>query len=329
MALAPQFAAFEIADLRTVRARALGALFSEEERAWREELHWDYSPSVEMIRRHVEAQTLPGYIALAHGRVCGYCFFVYEDEKGLLGDLYVLADWRGEHPRGEAGIATLLVERALETLEHSPVVRRIEAQLIPFGLEPLAPVFVARGYEIFPRLFLYRAFVPADAEPARERTPLARAAVRAWDDRWFDPMAELIAAAYAGHVDSRINDHYSTRAGALRFLKNIVLFPGCGVFQADGSFGAVGAEGELLGAVLVSQVAPRIAHITQICVRPERQGRGLGRRLLEVCLERLARKGFRGVSLTVTAANEPAVTLYHRLGFQTLKEFSAVARVLR
>lgn len=319
MAVAPRLAAFEILDLRLVRAAALAALFEEERQHWETELHWDYRPSVELLRRHIDAHTLPGYVALRAGQVAGYCFFVYEEHKGLLGDLYVLEAWRGE------GVAALLLEHALDTLEESPVVRRIEAQLLPFGLEPLEPLFTGRGYRVFPRLFMYcpleRGGLPAERTPAR--------ALRPWRERDFEPLAELIVAAYAGHVDSQINDHYGSREGALRFLQNIVVFPGCGVFQPEWSLVAPQAGGGLVGAILASEVAPGVSHITQICVRREWQRRGLGRRLLAASLERAAARGCTGVSLTVTAANHPAVALYQRFGFRVLKQFSAFTRTLR
>ena len=166
MAVAPRPAPFEILDLRQVRAPVLGALLAEEERDWGGELHWDYHPSVEMIRRHLDARSLPGYVALRQGTVAGYTFFVYEDDKGLLGDLYVPEAFRHERPfagsldSGAAGIATALLERALETLQHTPGLRRIEAQLLDFGLEPLEPVFAVCGFRCFPRLFFYKALAP-------------------------------------------------------------------------------------------------------------------------------------------------------------------------
>ena len=331
MAVAPQPSTFELLDLRLVRARELTALLEEEQRSWREDLHWDYRPSAEMIRRHVEARTLPGVVALQAGRVAGYCFFVYEDSKGLIGDLYVLAAYRRERPHGTAaGIATLLLEHALETLEQAPRVGRIEAQVIPFGTEPLAPIFLAHDFRSFPRLFLYKELPGGERlrpAPQSGANPLP-APLRAWDDSHFEAMAGLIVDAYRGHVDGHINDQYSHSSGALRFLKNIVIFPGCGVFQAGASLVAVeGAGGErLAGAVLTSRVAPDTAHVTQLCVRRERQGEGLGRQLMEASLARLAALGFRGVSLTVTAENEPAVKLYAHLGFRVIKGFSAFAR---
>ncbi|MBI2956948.1 MAG: GNAT family N-acetyltransferase [Acidobacteria bacterium] len=337
MAVAPRFAAFEVVDLRLLRPAVLAPLFEEEQRHWWEELRWDYRPSVELIQRHIEARSLPGYVALSQGQVAGYCFFVYEDHKGLLGDLYVLAARRQERPYGNsAGIASLLLEHALETLEQSPNVRRVEAQLIPFGLEPLDPLFQTHHFRCFLRLFMRRRLVRQEPWPAAA-SPVPGIELRPWDDRYFEAMAELIVGVYSGHVDSLINDHYSSRAGAMRFLKNIVIFPGCGVFQTDGSFvaletspgGRVHSLERLAGAVLASQVGRGEGHITQICLRRDLQGRGLGRRLLEAALGRLAARGFAGVSLTVTAENQAAVKLYRQLGFETIKEFSAYARNLK
>jgi ribosomal protein S18 acetylase RimI-like enzyme len=337
MAVAPQFSAFEIVDLRLLSGRSLAPLFEEEERHWRELMHWDYRPSTDMIRRHVQEHSLPGYAALRQGGVAGYCFFVYEDEKGLLGDLYVLEKHRAERPYGDgAGIATLLLTHALETLENTPSLRRIEAQLIPFGLEPLEAFFLSHSFDCFSRLFMLKQLTPdRRVDPRRLPDPASvpGAELRRWDDSYFEPMAELIVDSYQRHVDSKINDHYGSAAGALRFLKNIVLFPGCGIFQRDASLVAVeagpAASGRLLGAVLSSQVARGVAHITQICVRRRWQGRGLGRSLLQAALERLAAKRYTGVSLTVTAENAQAVELYRGLGFEVAREFAAFARNLR
>jgi len=50
-------------------------------------------------------------------------------------------------------------------------------------------------------------------------------------------------------------------------------------------------------------------------VSPERQGEGLGRRLVEATLNRLAERGIRISSLYVEADNEAAVRLYRSFGF--------------
>ncbi|MBI4462204.1 MAG: GNAT family N-acetyltransferase [Acidobacteria bacterium] len=364
----------EILDLRHVHSRHLGPLFEEQEKAWLEQLQWDYKASVRLIKKHIDARALPGYIALVGGQVAGYCFFVYEEaavekhtsgQKGLIGDLFVrqayrpspvpsgaleesgLAPYRPE-ASGGTGLATQLLEHALETLKGTPGLGRIEAQLMPFGIEPLLPVFRTHQFRSYPRLFMYRPLqstlqhrvtgaeeareASASACPERSRSAPAWGStasskkhweIQRWDDRHFEALAELIVSAYTGHIDSNINDQYASQTGALKFLKNIVIFPGCGVFRPEGSFVAFAESGGLAGALLVSEVAPRVAHITQVCVRRELQGSGLGRQLLARALDYLHHRGYTGVSLSVTADNHPAVSLYRDSGFGVLKEFAA------
>jgi len=331
---------FAIVDLRQVSSAQLAPLLEEEQAAWREQLRWDYRPSLALIKRHVDAHSLPGYVALARSsrRVAGYVFFVCEDHKGLLGDLYVGQEFlpRSVAAAVRAGLATQLLEHTLTALEATPGVTRIEAQPILFGTEPLAPVFLAHNFSSYPRLFMYKALektseakAPYTCGPYVPHTN-TEWEIQAWSDGFFAAMAELMVSAYREHVDSRINDQYCTSSGTLKFLKNIVVFPGCGVFQPEASFVALaepsGVEREnrpLAGAILVSQVAARVAHITQICVRRELQGAGLGTRLLVRTLDHLRQRGYEGVSLSVTAENQPAVRLYHRFGFQLLKNFTA------
>ena len=50
-------------------------------------------------------------------------------------------------------------------------------------------------------------------------------------------------------------------------------------------------------------------------VSPDRQGEGLGRRLVEAGLSRLAERGIRTASLYVEADNTPALALYRSFGF--------------
>src|SRR6185295_9390260 len=114
--------------------------------------------------------------------------------------------------------------------------------------------------------------------------------------------------AYANHTDGDINDQYRSESGALKFLKNIILLPGCGQFQPHASFVLRPPHShELAGVVLTSLVAPRVAHTTQICVMPGYQRNGLGRRLMDSATDALRSRGVEELSLTVTAANSLAV----------------------
>jgi ribosomal protein S18 acetylase RimI-like enzyme len=125
-------------------------------------------------------------------------------------------------------------------------------------------------------------------------------------------------------VDSEINDQYRTLSGSLRFLNNIIRFPGCGTFDAESSFVAVNKRNlSLVGVILCSRVRYDTGHVTQICVLPEHRGLGLGKALLAATVRNLTQRKFSALSLTVTEANSPAVDLYARLGFEKKRVFDA------
>ncbi len=76
----------------------------------------------------------------------------------------------------------------------------------------------------------------------------------------------------------------------------------------------VEADGGLAGYGLLS-VAAGEAHLLNLCVAPDCQGRGLGRRLLELLLRRAAQRGARAVYLEVRPSNTRALQLYGAAGF--------------
>jgi ribosomal protein S18 acetylase RimI-like enzyme len=308
-----------IVDLRQLNSRQIETLLAEEAQHWREELHWDYRASLELIKKFVDAKSLAGCAAIEDGRAVGYAFYVIEEYKGLLGGLYVSSGY----PQME--LAQQLLTGVLETLRAIPRIERIEAQLVPFGCE-FDQALADQGFRLYPRQFMLLEFSRAAGIPAAgERPPLKSGlAIERWDDRYFAPCARLIQLAYANHMDGEINDQYRSESGALRFLKNIIVLPGCGQFQPHASFVLRAPHSpELIGVVLTSMVAHGVGHTTQICVMPGYQRHGLGRRLMEATIEALRNRNFAALSLTVTSANERAVHLYEEMGFVRIKTFTA------
>src|SRR5512146_3479243 len=97
----------EILDLRHFSSVDLRPLLERESELWMRRLAWDYTPSAEMILRYLDSKILPGYAAIERGRVFGYCFFVYEGSKGVIGDLFV-ADGNGAREKPSDTEARLL-----------------------------------------------------------------------------------------------------------------------------------------------------------------------------------------------------------------------------
>src|SRR5215469_9809910 len=307
-------ASAQIVDLRQVHSRALDPLFEEEIARWREELRWDYRPSVELIRKFVDSRSLGGFLALHEGQPAGYGFYVLEDHKGLIGGLFVSS----HYPQN--AITQLLLDEMLAALRGTPRLSRVEAQLMPFGAQ-LDPNFLSRHFRLYARQFMLLAL---DEAQVRNKPLSSAFRMEPWTDRAFDTAARLIHLSYADHVDGDINDQYRSEGGGMKFLRNIVLLPGCGQFMQEASFLMVPVTGDRpVGMVLTSSVSDRVGHTTQICVAPGYQGHGVGRALMEQSIHALHKRGFNALSLTVTASNGPAVRLYEQLGFRTIKTFAA------
>jgi ribosomal protein S18 acetylase RimI-like enzyme len=301
----------ELVDLRHLSPSALEELLEEEVRGWRERLRWNFRPSADLVLRYVGMHALDGLALIEGGRAEGYTYFVAEERKGLVGDLYVSNARRTEETERR------LLEETVEAIFRAPAVRRVEAQLMMMGGLAEGPA----GARAHLRRFLVAPLGGAGRLAERD-TP--QVLYEPWTMRWMDGASHLIAEVYAGHVDSRINDQYQSTAGARRFLQNIVQYPGCGQFHAPASWVALeAATGRLAGVSLASVVADQVGHITQICVAPWMKGRGAGYELLRRTMKTLLLEGCREVTLTVTDENRHAIELYERVGFGTLTSFDA------
>jgi ribosomal protein S18 acetylase RimI-like enzyme len=210
----------------------------------------------------------------------------------------------------------------------------VESQLLLFDAGEFADVFVGLEFVIYPRLFLgcdiRRPKIVTERTDQAEETHSPslppELILTAWTPQDYQAAGELIYASYVGHTDALINDQYRTLHGSLRFLHNIVRFPGCGTFEATFSWMLRDRKtGALVGMVLCSRVGPQVAHVTQLCVAKAYRGRGLGLALLQQSADVLLRAGFEAITLTVTEANVPAVQLYKRFGFSLMHRFDAMA----
>jgi ribosomal protein S18 acetylase RimI-like enzyme len=308
----------EIIDLRHFTSAEMRPLLELETQAWGRLLAWDYRSSAEMILRYIDAKILPGYAATDSRGIRGYSFFVYEGAKGVIGDLFVA---NGGDPAVTGGLEQRLLTHVIETLQRSPGVHRIESQLLVHGTGAVARPFQQTGFLRHPRLFM--VLPVGNGRAVRPSTP-ANLEIRPWEEHDFQAAASVITAAYRGHIDSEINDQYRSLGGSLRFLNNIVRFPGCGFFDAESSFVALDRVSRAtVGVLLCSRVRDDVGHVTQVCVVPELRGKGLGEALIAACVGNLARRQFSKLSLTVTEANTRAVKLYERLGFETKRVFDA------
>jgi ribosomal protein S18 acetylase RimI-like enzyme len=319
MAALPEWPEPRLVELRRISADDLLPLLDEETVAWQSALDWDLRPSCEIVRRFVRMQSLNGFALVDQHRVLGFAYYVAEEHKGLIGDLHIFE--RDRTPEREAA----LIEACLDAMWRTPGIRRVETQLLllseDFGRLDAIHVPYARQHKNFPRWYMQARSSNAVRLPGRKLNGIT---IAPWMESYRDSAARLITSAYGDHIDAQINDQYRSLSGALRFLNNIIEYPGCGTFFQPASFAAADRSlGMLCGLSLASLVAADSGHITQLCVSPSHRGEGLGYELLRRSLLALAAHGCRTVSLTVTAANANAVKLYEDMGFTKRREFSA------
>src|SRR5580698_7670799 len=124
-------AAPETRDLRAFSASQLEPLLEEEMLEWREALDWDFSRSADLVRRFVDLRALSGTALLDGRTVSGYCYYVYEEHKGLVGDLYI------SRPHRTRDRELLLLNTAVQDMISAPFVTRVESQLMLPAMYPL------------------------------------------------------------------------------------------------------------------------------------------------------------------------------------------------
>ncbi len=313
----------EILDLRHFSATHLKPVLAAESRVWNDRLRWDFQASANLLLQYLDSRLLPGYVAIENGRICGYVFCVYESEKALVGDVFAMPS--ATNLPSTADVERRLLEHMIELLQHSPGVDRIESQLLlrPHGTH--TETLRNAGFAIYERLFMELELDSVSLLERPRDSRLDGLELRAWRDSDFTAAGHLIAQAYEGHLDGIINDQYRSVSGSLRFLHNIVRFPGCGLFDASASRVLAYRDREEIAALLLcSRVREEVGHVTQICVNQQYRHRGLGRWLLSECSRALRGKGFQALTLTVTRQNAEAVALYQRSGFITRQTFDAM-----
>jgi len=314
----------EILDLRHFSARQLRPLLETEARLWQERLRWNYQSSTELLLQYLDSRILPGFVALDRGRICGFTFCVYEGQKAVVGDAFAVAN----EPAQMLHITQSLLHQLLQLLRHSPGIHRVESQLLLYDAGSIDEAFVAAGFTLYPRLFMEFDLPrpsPTSQHPIRASNLPQNIEIVSWSSDHYQAAAELIHESYLGHIDARINDQYCSLHGSLRFLHNIVRFPGCGVFDPAASWVLRDRnDGALIGMLLSSRVASDVAHITQLCVATRYRRQRLGIALLEHCIGHLTRSGSAAITLTVTEANNQAVKLYKDSGFFIRHRFDAM-----
>lgn len=289
--------------LHLLRSELIEPLLSEEVQQYEEHFQWDFRPMAELVQRLVAERSLAGIALVEGGVLLGYGYYIIEDQKAVIGDVYLREAY------SSAANERLLMASMLESIRTQAGIFRVEAQPMMLRFRYSHP-----RAERLERLYLSLSLEdwnPQAGDPLPTGFFLER-----WSKRRQNDGAQVIYQAYRNHVDARINDQYGGPGKARRFLENVIEFPGCGVFSPEASHLLIHlTEQRYCGMVCGSTIHERVGHITQLCVSPWVRQQGLGQALMREALRRFAEQGCESVTLTVTASNAPALRLYQRMGF--------------
>ena len=167
----------EIVELRRLNARDLEPRLQEETAAWWQKLEWDFEKSADLVRRFVDLRALNGYALVEDGLPIGYIYYVLEDAKGLMGDLYVMREHRTVEREN------LLLSAALHSIVSHPQITRIESQLMMLEFATSRAVPGAANLSTFDRNFMR-------IDLRRAVLPEARVRRAVTIDRWTDVLQD-------------------------------------------------------------------------------------------------------------------------------------------
>jgi len=125
---------------------------------------------------------------------------------------------------------------------------------------------------------------------------------------------------------------FTSDAGAERGRRADDYLPRLGLDRPDGGHLLLGAwdDGELVGAIGLERdrrdKVRHIGHVIGMMVKPEAQGRGIGRALVERALADARAAGLELLTLSVTEGNDAALQLYQSAGFE---RYGTLRRALR
>lgn len=146
----------------------------------------------------------------------------------------------------------------------------------------------------------------------------------AWESDLLEVHAETLYRSFVGELDSIVFPSLGQRQGCQRVMRDIVARPG---FLPEATWLVVTAEtNEPCGTIQGVRVTDETGAIQNLGVVPAYRRRGLAAALLAKAMAGFAAAGLADVYLEVTAENTPAIKLYEKLGFRTVRILQSIRR---
>jgi ribosomal protein S18 acetylase RimI-like enzyme len=275
---------------------------------WQMNLGWDLRAAWAAVEPARARGELPGLsVEDEDGQPVGWGFFLRH------GDVLQVASLVASEPEATAALVDGVLNSS-EAAAASTIVSFTRAQA-----PGLAEELAVRGFDVEAYRYLE---VSTDGFAAAETTV----------EPWYEPNEErvrmLLERAYQGSTELRPFAPRGLSEEWCEYVLSLVERNACGRFlpEASGVIASMSGGHEpatLDGAIVVTAIGDRTAHIAQVAVDPAARGNGLGAKLVCAAVAAAQAQGFERVTLLVAESNTRASALYERLGFQQTATFLA------
>ena len=296
--------------LRHASSRGLEPLLDEEANQWQSRLHWNFEPTRTRLKEAILEDALQGMIVEDVGGVCGYATSALGDSVGVVGNVFV-------SPRAaDAGLEEGLLDRVLDDLlARDPA--SIDCQTLFMSDPRIETPFARRRFASVTRYYMVLDRASRRRPPARPVSHGARP-LRHTD---LQPFANLVFEAHRDTVGQDASSSFDTPRSCARILGQIVNDGICGPFDEETSRW-IAIDGDAAAACLITWPMSDVAHVSELATAPEYRGQGFARHCLSRALDNaFDRRGARLVTLSVTATNDAALSLYESMGFSIHVEY--------
>jgi GNAT superfamily N-acetyltransferase len=136
-----------------------------------------------------------------------------------------------------------------------------------------------------------------------------------WSYELLDVHADMLFGSFHQEIDAQVFPSLGDRQGSLCLMIEMTRKRG---FLPEATWLLLGPVGPC-GTVQGLRERDGVGSIQNLGILPGWRGRNLGEALLLQALHGFRQAGLRRAVLEVTAQNDPAIRLYHRLGFRRSK----------
>lgn len=298
-----------VVDWRTLSAERMGSLYAAEADRW-SRLEWDTTTQWHDVERGRQFGTASGLAVL-------------DDAGAVLG-------WTCYHIRNRAlqvGVFNATSEAVMQVLVDNMLSEQTLAfveTVTFFALSDAAGLTGAlrqKGLTVDRYWYLAR-------DMARTPPP-SLADIRRWRFEDLPATIDLLSRSYTGPSDSRPFAPGGQPEEWSEYVHRLTGSLGCGALLPEASLCIPSGPNRIVGLAIVTKIAESTAHLAQLVVDPQFQGRRLGAQLLELASAAAGRAGCRRITLIVGGGNRRARSIYEAARFHAMGSFVAAGALNR